>query len=266
MKAFIAILRTALKQRLQYRAAALAGISTQLVFGLIYIMVYQAFYRYNPGTQQGMTIAQTTSYVWCAQILYRMIPWSGDGEIQAMMRDGRIAFELARPVDLYWMWFGRATAMRIAPILLNAPFMLLISGVLMPQSMRLIMDISQLPLGLASLALAVMLCATATNLLSCSYFWTISGEGINRIVPIVVSILTGNVVVLEFFPEAIRNFVRTLPFAGMLDTPLRILIGAAAPDEAVRLIALQAVWVAVMSAMGMLLMRRGVRKCMIQGG
>ena len=60
-----------------------------------------------------------------------MMPWSGLRDIEAMMRDGRIAFELTRPRDLFGMWYARAMALRTAPLLVNLP-LVLAAALLMP--------------------------------------------------------------------------------------------------------------------------------------
>ena len=120
MRAFLALARTALRQQMQYRSAALAGVATQLAFGFLLASVYQAFYAGGSG-QGDLTLAQTVGYVWLSQGTYRMMPWSGLRDIDAMMRDGRIAFELARPRDLFSMWYGRAMSLRTAPLLINLP-------------------------------------------------------------------------------------------------------------------------------------------------
>ena len=45
MKKYIAFFKLHFITGLQYRASALAGMSTQLFFGLIYVMVYIAFFE-----------------------------------------------------------------------------------------------------------------------------------------------------------------------------------------------------------------------------
>lgn len=263
MRAFVSMARTALRQQMQYRAAALAGVATQVVFAWIYIMVYQAFYREGAGAD--LTLKQAISYVWIAQGTYRMMPWSGLRPIEEMMRDGRIAFELTRPRDLYGMWMGRAMALRTAPLLINLPIVLAV-GLIMPRDMRLVMELRLLPLGALSLLMGMLLSSAMTVLLTGTYFWTVSGQGINRIVPMVGSLLAGNILPLGFFPEGVRAFLRALPFAGMLDAPLRILVGAATAGEAVQLIALQAVWLVALGLLGRQVVRAGTEKLRIQGG
>ena len=58
MRAFLALARTALRQQMQYRAAALAGVATQLAFGFLLASVYQAFYAGGAGE---IRIRQTVS-------------------------------------------------------------------------------------------------------------------------------------------------------------------------------------------------------------
>ncbi|MGI5884438.1 MAG: ABC transporter permease [Candidatus Spyradocola sp.] len=264
MRAFFALARTALRQQMQYRSAAVAGVATQLAFGLLYVSVFQAFYA-SGGGQADLTLSQAVSYVWLSQGAYRMMPWSGLRDIEAMLRDGRIAFELARPRDLYSMWYGRAMALRTAPLLINLPLLLLIA-LLLPGDFRLRLALPLLPLGALSLGLGMLVSAAMTAILTGTYFWTLSGQGINRIVPLIGSFLAGNILPLGFLPAGLRDALRLLPFASMLDGPMRILVGAVDVRTALWTVALQALWLLALGAIGRAVVRAGARKCMVQGG
>jgi hypothetical protein len=104
-----AILSARFRMLLQYRAAALAGLWTQIFFGLVLLMIYEAFYR-STMLRQPMTFAEIVTYVWLGQALLAMLPWNADAEIRAMIRSGAVAYELCRPIDLYslWSWLGRS--------------------------------------------------------------------------------------------------------------------------------------------------------------
>ena len=104
---------------LQYRAAALAGMSTQLFWGLIRVMIFEAFYRTSTQAQP-MTYAEVVNYVWLGQALFALLPWAPDNDVRTMVRTGTVAYELVRPVDLYAFWYSRALANRIAPTLLRS--------------------------------------------------------------------------------------------------------------------------------------------------
>lgn len=264
MRAFLALARTALRQQMQYRSAALAGVATQLAFGFLLASVYQAFYAGGSG-QGDLTLAQTVGYVWLSQGTYRMMPWSGLRDIDAMMRDGRIAFELARPRDLFSMWYGRAMSLRTAPLLINLPLMLL-AALLLPGDFRLRLALPMLPLGALSLLLGMLVSAAMTTILTGTYFWTVSGQGINRFLPMIGAFLAGTILPLGLLPAGLREALRLLPFASMLDTPLRILIGAVDAGAALRVVGLQLFWLAVLAALGRAVVGAGARKCMVQGG
>jgi ABC-2 type transport system permease protein len=131
LRPYRAILSARFRMLLQYRAAALAGLWTQIFFGLVLVMIYEAFYR-STTARQPMTFAEVVSYVWLGQALLAMLPWNADPEIRAMVRGGGVAYELCRPVDLYALWYARAVALRTAPTILRAVPMSVFAAVVLP--------------------------------------------------------------------------------------------------------------------------------------
>ncbi len=81
MSAYRAVLSARFRMLLQYRAAALAGMSTQLFWGLIRVMIFEAFYRSSTAIQP-MTFPEVVNYVWLGQAMFAMLPWSIDTEIR----------------------------------------------------------------------------------------------------------------------------------------------------------------------------------------
>jgi ABC-2 type transport system permease protein len=177
-----AIVSARFRMMLQYRAAALAGLWTQIVFGMILIMVYEAFYE-SSDAPKPMTFAQLVSYVWLGQALLAMLPWNVDGDIRAMIRTGAVAYELCRPVDLYGLWYARALAWRTAPTILRAVPMTIFAMLILPLiglgEWRLDPPASlQSGLGFcAAMFCALLLGCALTTLLNISLIWTIGGDG-----------------------------------------------------------------------------------------
>ena len=62
MKKYISYFKLKVKNGLQYRAAALAGISTQIFFGFMYISIYVAFYNSGSKGKLPMPLNQLVSY------------------------------------------------------------------------------------------------------------------------------------------------------------------------------------------------------------
>ena len=72
MKSYLSYFILKFKVGLQYRAAALAGISTQLFFGLVYILVYVAFYE-SDASSLPMPLNELVSYLWLCQAFFALI-------------------------------------------------------------------------------------------------------------------------------------------------------------------------------------------------
>ncbi len=66
MRKYLSFFRLRFVMGMQYRAAALAGISTQLFWGLMETMVFIAFYRADAEVFP-MALSATVSYVWLQQ-------------------------------------------------------------------------------------------------------------------------------------------------------------------------------------------------------
>jgi len=79
-------------------------------------------------------------------------------------------------------------------------------------------------------------------------------------------LLSGALIPLPFFPPVIARVLALTPFATTINAPLRIYSGDLAGAAAGQAIGLQAFWLVVMLALGHLLLRRALRRTVIQGG
>jgi len=263
MNGYFAILNIRVKMLFQYRAAAFAAICTQLFWGLITVMIYRAFYA-GSETSEPITLGQTITFLWLGQSFLRILPWTVDKEIEAQVKNGNVAYELVRPLHLYALWFARAfahlaapTAMRCAPVLILAGLFL---GLQAPVS---------LAAGLAffvSVILAFFLSSSIVTLVMISLFWTISGEGIKRMMPHITVLLSGMVVPLPLFPGWMQPFLSFQPFRGVMDIPCRLYTGVIPAAEAVYYFAFQIAWTLFFIWLGRYCAHRAMKKFVIQGG
>jgi ABC-2 type transport system permease protein len=256
---------------LQYRAAAIAGVWTQGFFGLVLVMVYEAFYR-SVTAPQPMTFAEVVSYVWLGQALLAMFPWNTDGEIRTMVRNGAVAYELCRPIDLYALWYVRALAWRTAPTILRAVPMCLIAAVVLPLVGLGEWRLAGPPSAAAALAFGATLAGTLllgcamTTLLHISLLWTISGEGAVLLLTTLSTFLSGMIVPLPLFPGWMQPIVQALPFAGLVDGPFRVFTGHIPPGDAGSVLRHQIAWTIALVVFGRWLLARGLRRLVVQGG
>ena len=97
MTAHLALMSARFRMLLQYRAAAMAGMSTQLFWGLIRVMIFEAFYRSSVAIHP-MSYPEVVNYVWLGQAMFALLPWWMDAEIRNMVRSGTVVYELVRTV------------------------------------------------------------------------------------------------------------------------------------------------------------------------
>jgi ABC-2 type transport system permease protein len=248
---------------LQYRAAALAGLVTQTFWGLIRVMIFAAFYGPDRGGHP-MDYAQVVTYVWLGQAMFRMMPWQADPVVAGMIRTGTVAYELVRPVKLYWLWYSRSVANLAAPTLLRSLPMfalaMLFFGMQPPASP------AAAAAWIASTGLALLLASAIATLLTISLLWTVSGQGVAHLVSALVWLLSGLVVPVPLYPDWLQPLLAFLPFRGIMDVPFRIYLGHIPPGQWAASLAHQAAWTIGLIALGRWVLSRGTRRLVVQGG
>jgi len=263
MRPYLSILSARFRTLLQYRAAAVAGFATQLFWGLIRVMIFDAFYR-STAVAQPMTYAEVVTYVWLGQAMLRLVPWDIEGDARQMVRSGAVAYELLRPLDLYSLWYCRALAWRAAPTALRALPMFALAipffGMQWPASW------GAAAAWAAATAAALVLASAITTLLTISLLWTISGEGVSRLIPAAVVLLSGILVPLPLFPEWAQTILNLLPFRGVVDLPFRLYLGHIPPSQVLGVLAHQLAWTVGLVALGRWLLARRIRWLVVQGG
>jgi len=266
MNAYLSILRLRFAVQLQYRAAAAAGFSTQLFFGLVKVMVFMAFYA-SSNKVQPMSLQQAITYSWLVQVTLRMLPWNSDAEVLALIRSGNVAYELCRPLNLYASWYSRVLAWRIVPVLLSGVPIWIIAvvlpagyGMTLPESLG-----AGLSFGV-SLTASLLLGAAISNIMSISTLWTVAGDGMQRLLPAAVMFFSGTTIPLAFFPDWSQPLLSALPFSGLVDVPFRFYIGTLPPSELLPNLALQLCWTAALIGIGLWLLSTATKRIVLQGG
>ncbi len=272
LRASWGILRMQLVSKVQYRAAAWAGMTTNAFWGFVHVIIILTFYRFgqqsNAGTSAGMSMVQAVSYVWLVQVLITLL--SGtilDNEIREKIRSGDVGLELCRPLDLYAHWFARTAATRLGPFLLNVVPITAVA-MLLPEPYRL-----QPPASLAALLssmvavmMGLLLCCASVGMAYVLLMRVQWGEGPMSIFTVLIDILSGAYLPLQLWPGWAQRFLMLQPFAGIYDLPLRLYVGTLAPSTVWQVLLIQAGWLVVLVAVGWLAMRRALTHMVIQGG
>jgi ABC-2 type transport system permease protein len=248
---------------LQYRSAAIAGVGTQLFFGLVRVMIYEGFYR-SSTMPQPMTAEQVITYVWLGQAMLLLVMLDIDRDVAGMIRTGSVAYEMTRPMDLYGLWFTRAVSGRAAPLVMRAIPIFIVAGLFLglegPASVQAGL------MFVVSAVAGIFLAASLVALMTITLLWTISGEGIYRLGAPLIFFFSGIVIPLPLLPGWMQQSVTVLPFRGLIDTPFRIYMGILTGAEASAAVFHQVFWILALVLIGRTILSRNLRRLVVQGG
>lgn len=267
MKCYLSYFKLRFITNLQYRAAAWAGIATQIFFGFVYIMVYIAFYE-SGSAKLPMSLPQLITYVWLNQALLSLFNLMyKDQELFNLVKTGNIAYELARPKNLYFLWYAKIIGQRLAMVLLRGiPFFLFL--LFLPEPYKLIAPTSSIHLILfiITLATGTLLMTALITLYPVITMHTLNEKGIVGIIIAIADILSGVVVPIPFFPKFLQVISSYLPFQYISDLPFRIYVGNIGITEGLIGLGIQILWILILIPLGYILMHKSLKKVVVQGG
>ena len=266
MKTYASFFRMRFLTLIQYRAAALAGVVCQIMFGLMRVMVLMAFYA-SSSRSQPMALSQAITYVWLGQATLGLLPWRVEPEIADSVRSGKVAYEIVRPIDLYSMWYARTLANLCAPTLLKSVPQFVIALLILPRSYGMTPPTPKAAVAyLASLTLAALLSAAILNLVHALILILQKSDGLVRTVTVLAEVLSGEIVPLKLMPAGIAQALQLQPFAGVMDLPAQLFCGSIAPEGCWRVLLVQAFWIGVFVVAGRWTVKKGLRQVVLAGG
>lgn len=266
MSAYTSYFKLRLRSGLTYRIAAWAGIATQLFFGFLFIMIYEAFYR--AGGDQPISLSQLAQYIWLQQAFLALVAlWFRDNELSNLIVSGDVAYELCRPVNLYGFWYARQLAHRLAAAALRSVPILLLTACL-PSPYRF-----GLPSSWAALLGFVVTMLFGLGIVVAGSMWihiltflTLSPAGTAQVVAVLASFFSGGILAIPLMPAGLQRVLYALPFAYTADFPFRVYAGHIPPADLPGLLLRQSLWLVILVAGGALVLRRVLRRVVVQGG
>ncbi|KLJ03716.1 ABC-2 family transporter protein [Streptomyces sp. KE1] len=249
-----------------YRAATLAGIFTNTVFGVILAQTYLALWDERPGLG-GYDQAQALTFVWIGQSLHMAVAAMGGGseeELMERIRSGDIAVDLYRPVDLQLWWLaqdaGRACFQLFARGALPLAFGALVFDLALPASPGTWIAF------FTAVLLGLLVSFGIRYLVALSAFWLLDGAGVGQLAWLVGMFFSGMLLPLNVFPGLLGEVARVLPWSSILQLPADVLLGVHTGTGLLGVYAFQLAWAAALLAAGRALQTLATRRVVVQGG
>jgi ABC-2 type transport system permease protein len=258
-----ALVRTGFRRYATYRAATLAGLFVNTVFGFIRAAVLVAAIDAAGGIA-GYDRTDALTYAWLTQALIMAIAVWQWIELAVRIRTGDVVTDLQRPVDLQGAYLaddlGRAGYQVLARGL--PPFCI---GALV-YDLRVPTHIGPWLAFAASLFLAVIVSFGLRFIANLLAFWVLDYRGINAMSSLLTTLLSGFAVPIAFFPDWAARVLIVLPWASMVQIPIDVFLGRVTGTELAGALALQTTWAVALLLLGRRVLAAATRRVVVQGG
>lgn len=263
MRLYVEVARSTFRRIATYRAATVAGVFTNTVFGFVLAYVLLAVYRQR-GTIGGFDATDAVTFTFVAQGMLMVVGmFGGNVELAERIRTGDVIVDLQRPYSQQGWWagvvYGKAAYYAIfrgiPPFIAGA----VVFDLRLPEAR----DAAAFVL---SVVLAVGVAFGWGYLLQLCAFWLLDVRGPNQLGWLAAHFLSGGYLPIVLFPGWLEATARALPFASMLELPIEVWLGKHDGAELAGVYALQVAWFGALWIAGRAVLARAVRKVVIQGG
>ena len=262
-----AYLKIRFLEQIQYRAAAWAGVATQIAWAGMYIMLYSTFLE--NGTQGDMTNSQMATYIWLQQAFLSLLNvYNVDKEIFDQIRTGDIVMDLVKPVKIYDIWYYKTLGKKLAMVLLRFVPLLAISLFPIWGQFRLIIQTNPILLisSITALVLATSLTMSYIMIMLSLAMILISAESIRTVFRLTLEFLGGAIIPISFMPQTMQAILKFTPFYYMQNAPFNIYSGYINDYKEIGIMLItQIVWIIILTVISKIIIGKRTKKMIIQG-
>ena len=168
---------------------------------------------------------------------------------------------------MYGFYYARIAAQKLTGSLMRGIPMLAFAS-LLPEGWGIMLPASPAGLALALLSLSLgLLCVCALENITMAFTMrTLDPRGMQGLLNMLMMTLSGNILPLTLFPDSWQKVITALPYAQLLDAPIRLYSGEYAAAQAPGILLMQAGWIILLVLLGTGMWRRNQRRMIVQGG
>jgi ABC-2 type transport system permease protein len=263
MKAFLATINISFQRQLTYRAANLSGLVTNLMFAFFRASVFIALYHQQT-VINNLSVRDAITFAGLTQMLIGYLSFFHWYEMAHTIYDGQVGADLLRPLDFFLYWLGVDIGRALGAFLIRSlPLFVVFAffyDIVLPDSLL------QWGFFLLSMILALLISFGWRFMVNLAAFWTPNAIGIGRFAFGLSWIFSGFYMPLAFFPDWLARFSQATPFGASIYIPIQIFLGNIQGRALLDSLFLQCVWIATLWILDRIILARGVRKLVIQGG
>lgn len=263
MRLFWELCKLSFQRQLSYRAANLAGLATNIFFGLLRASVMIALFGAREQVE-GLTIRDAITYTGLTQAVIAYLSIFGWTDLMNSIYSGEVGSDLLKPMGYFRYWLARDLGRAAASLLLRGVTIMVIYAlfyrITVPQG-----GLQWLAL-LTSIVLGLLVSFCWRFIVNLSAFWTPDARGVGRFAFGMAWVLSGFFMPLRFYPDWFIRFCKLTPFPAMVNTTVEVYLGLLSGMDLLAALAIQMAWVLVLALIAQCILKVGMRHLVIQGG
>jgi len=263
MRLLLELSKRSFQRQLAYRSAALAGLATNLFFGLLRAAVLIALYGAREEVV-GISLPGAVTYTGLTQAIIAYLYIFGWYELMESVYTGEVGSDLLKPMNYFLFWLAKEMGRAVVNFILRGMTIMLIYAlifdIVIPTSLA-----QWLLFGLA-LILSWLVGFAWRFLVNLAAFWTPNARGVGRFAFGMSWVLSGFVMPLRFYPDWFVTLAYSTPFPSMVNTVIEVYLGVLDPLALWQALGVQVLWLSLLVGLGQILLRVGLRRLVIQGG
>lgn len=273
MKKYIPFFKAGMMEELSYKAAIYSWVAISVLQLACVLFLWSAVYaNATDSVINGFTFEQMIVYfVFTNIFVFVCLESSTLGMIDDEIKDGTIAISFIKPISYRLRFLATAYGANMTrAIILGIPAYI-IAFVIFSFMGYVTLGTPVEFLGRILLFLVCTILAIALNdcinyICGILCFYTTAAWGLNQTKNVVINFFSGVFIPLTFFPGLFGNICRLLPFAGLTQNPVYILMGAANMEQSVQFVLRNLIWWIVFEIVAKLLFQHASKRVTVQGG
>ena len=263
LRVYATVARLAFRRQATYRAAMLAALFTNVVFGFIIASLFRAVVA-ERGSVDGWDSKDLATFAFATQSLLGAVAAFGERELGMRVVTGDIASDFVRPVSIEgWtvaQFFGKSAAQILVRMVPTFAAGALVFDLRIPTTASAAATV-------VAVVLAVAVAAAWWMVINLTAFWIVNPKGTVQLANVLGYALSGIAVPLVFFPDRLEHVLRWLPWAAQIQLPVEVFIGKRRSSVVLlQTYGQQLMWVVVLLGVAHVLVVRGRHKLVVQGG
>jgi ABC-2 type transport system permease protein len=249
--------RTEIQAQFQYRVANYLWMIGMVAEPIIYLVVWTTIADQQGGSVQGITAGEIAAYyiVWTLvrnmNIVFTPYGW------EWRIREGMLSAALLRPLHPLHDDIAAFAGWKFVVIVMWLPVAAVLWIAFDP-----VLDPSALEIAVFAVAIwgAYLIRTMFLSLLGMITFWTTRVSAIFELAIALELLLSGRLVPLPLMPGWAEDVAKVLPFQWTFYYPIQSLVGDFSTAELIGGLAVQALWIAILTGMAMVFFRLAVRR------